>query len=344
MVEYIDYLIKNGGATIVRAYGQGSIVDLPDTIEGLPVLGLADHCFAPEMSVRIPKGQVRRWNLLEGRIDASYQGASHKDTPREGTSPASLSGEALEEIYLPGSLLEVGDYAFYNCYGLKRIHFPGSLERLGRGCFTAVNRLEEICFFLEGSDVTIPGMMKDVLGELNNEVDAVLENAAGETVLRLIFPEYYEESIENTPARLINMHFEGTGFRYRQCFQGKDLDLARYDAIFPTAINEEYPPTVMRLAFCRLETPARLSEDAKASYLSYLKAQSQSAADYVLGDTHRYLLRLLIREGYFKGEGAKERLTLWMDMAAKRKAAEEVTLLMEQMRGQNAGPKKKYAW
>lgn len=43
MIERIDYFIKNGKIVVFRCYGEGSVLELPGEIEGLPVAELADQ-------------------------------------------------------------------------------------------------------------------------------------------------------------------------------------------------------------------------------------------------------------------------------------------------------------
>lgn len=40
----------------------------------------------------------------------------------------------------------------------------------------------------------------------------------------LLFPEHYEEAVENTPARILETHHHGAGGYYRQCFYNRELD------------------------------------------------------------------------------------------------------------------------
>ena len=40
----------------------------------------------------------------------------------------------------------------------------------------------------------------------------------GKQEARLVFPEFFEESVENTPARIIMREMHGCGHRYRYCF------------------------------------------------------------------------------------------------------------------------------
>lgn len=60
---------------------------------------------------------------------------------------------------------------------------------------------------------------------------------------RLTFPEYYEEAVENTPARIIDTHWHGSGYKYRQCFPETKLNLRLYDELFPLCSCQEFGDT-----------------------------------------------------------------------------------------------------
>ena len=45
-------------------------------------------------------------------------------------------------------------------------------------------------------------------------------------VASLVFPEFYVEGVENTPARILEERIHGTGMKYRNCFKGKVFDFS----------------------------------------------------------------------------------------------------------------------
>ena len=73
MLEKIEYFEKNGKAVIYRCYGEGSVVQLPSFLCGLPVTELADHCFAKEPSVRVKQFERRSILRTEWEADNSMQ-------------------------------------------------------------------------------------------------------------------------------------------------------------------------------------------------------------------------------------------------------------------------------
>lgn len=347
MLEKIEYVEKNGGALIYRCYGDGSSVELPSRLRGLNVRELADHCFAGEPSFRYPKTQIQsigreEWEreascLRESKDPYETEGAGSWDC-REISGIPAMGGRELREIFLPDTLEGIGDYAFYGCLNLERIHFPAGLKRLGGGAFVACNHIRRLYFAAEEEGET-PYCMKDVLSELPYEVEAILENREGKAVARLAYPEYYEESKENTPARIIEIVFHGTGYKYRQCFQGRRMDFHQYDALFYLASVQEFPPTVVRLAVNRLETPAELSGEAEAQYLSWLRKEYQAAADWLFEQNRPELFSMLGERNYY----TEEILEFFLETASARGNAAAASYLMDYRRSRFGAPaKKKY--
>lgn len=331
MLEKIDYIERNGNALIYRCYGDGSWVELPSCIRGLPVTELADHCFAGEASLRYKKFQIK--SIYRAEWEQEEQAPSEK--PAE--FPA-LGGKGLKEILLPATVEAVGDYAFYGCLNLERLYFPSGLKRLGGGAFVACNHIRQLFFAVESEQDT-PFCMKDVLAELSYEVEVILENRAGEPVARLVYPEYYEESKENTPARIIEIVFHGTGYKYRQCFQGRCMDYHQYDSLFYLASVQEFPPTVLRMAMNRLETPVELTDEAREQYLAWLKQEYQAAAQWLFAQKRPELFRMLGDSGYY----SEEILNYFLETASRQGDAQTVSYLMDYRRNRFAAPaRKKY--
>lgn len=57
---------------------------------------------------------------------------------------AFLSNKMIRELYLPDSILEIGDYAFARCDRLKKIGIPYSDLKLGQGVLLECSQLEQI--------------------------------------------------------------------------------------------------------------------------------------------------------------------------------------------------------
>lgn len=55
----------------------------------------------------------------------------------------------------------------------------------------------------------------------------------GTLLAKLVFPEYFEESVENTPARIIMREMHGCGHMYRYCFDGTRFDVGSMTGCSP---------------------------------------------------------------------------------------------------------------
>ena len=370
MIEKILYLEKDGKAIVYRCFGTGSHVSLPARIGALQVTGIGDHCFAPEMSVRVNRDQLKaayrfQW---EGAPDACSRGSgmeADRTAPGAGADSAcALCGDALQEIDLPESLRFAGDYCFYGCSGLEKLYFPAGFTRLAGGCFVDAHRISNICFELpvpEGGSVPAleygqihekpteilpenltPPCLKDVLSEVIHEFRADVLLPGGKCLYRLYFPGYYETGEENTPARIIVIKYEGMGYKYRQCFIGRRLDFRQYDSLLYEASLQELTPTVLRIAFIRLMHPLKLDEDARENYVRYLRQNYRDAAAWILEEGRFDELAMLCRlqPGYF----TEEILDYYLEEAGRRKVPEAVSLLMEYRRRHFKVQRKRYTF
>lgn len=202
---------------------------------------------------------------------------------------------ALKKIDLPRGIEVIEDYAFYRCLALEEIHLYAGIKRLGCGAFMGCKRLKRIVVKDVESDIHF---LTEMLYDFQYEVEIELYYKDG-TFVRLVFPEYYEESVENTPARIIDIVFHGSGYKYRQCFRNRQLDYDKYDSLFSYAVAQEFTPTCIAIALNRLCTPYQLKEAAKERYLSYLREQSKEVAKQLCREDSLDKIRSLTEQGYF---------------------------------------------
>ena len=112
--------------------------------------------------------------------------------------------------------------------------------------------------------------------------------------------------MENTPARIIDIVFHGSGYKYRQCIRNRQMDYEKYDSVFTYAIAQEFTPTCIRIALNRLSTPVGLREGAKEKYLEYLREQSKEVAKEICKEDKLEILEILADSGYFTEELLRE--------------------------------------
>ena len=325
----IAYVEQEDRVTVLRCYGTDPVAELPEQIGGKPVRELSDHIFAASRSTEYSPEKIRIFDDAFGEPPAA--GA---DGMPELVFP--------EEVILPDTIESIGNYAFYGCRTLHRLTLPSRLARLGRGVFTACNHIEEIRFFetspIPENGIQTPQCMRNILGELEYEFRISLR--IGEAVRwSLLFPGYYEESIENTPARIIEIKYEGTGYKYRQCIRGGMLDLGQYDRLFYLARVQERAQTSVQIALLRLAFPEGLGEDSKEAYLDFLKDEDAECAAFVLhSDDCLLWLETLVRERYF----SRELLEKWMNRLGEKEDARALSLLMDYRRREFPAVKKQF--
>ena len=186
-----------------------------------------------------------------------------------------FSATGVTHIDLPDTIEKIGRYCLYNCIQLEELSFTDSLRDIGAGAFTGCHHIRRLSLRLTRGETSA---LRDVLLEVPEELEVTYQ--AGMDKAELIFPEYFEEGVENTPARIIEHHFHGSGMFYRNCFVSKALQFSQYDQRFPYARGQEEESLLIRLATKRLCYPLGLSPKAKAAYEEYLGGHFDQALDY----------------------------------------------------------------
>lgn len=301
----LDYIVQNEEICICRCYGYEEVLRLPEQIEGKPVTALYAYALSASRPAREPDGKKQ---IVLGEEEQGFLEATE------------LAGEKVREVYLPESMKRIGDYAFYFCRNLHTLHVQGDLTELGGGAFMWCKSLKRLIF----TNISRENCgIKNILGELTGELQTELTYRDG-TYLELTVPEYYEESVENTPARIIEIHWHGSGYKYRQCFQSSGINLKHYDELFPYAVANEFPDTCAKIAVNRLRTPAELRENAREQYRSYLKEHGREILAQAVREDDLALIRLFAEETLLDQTLLEDTVTL----AAKEERAEIGSFLM----------------
>lgn len=205
---------------------------------------------------------------------------------------------ALKIIDLPKKIEIIEDYAFYRCLALEEIYVYSGIRRLGCGAFMGCKKLKKIVIRDVEKDIHF---LTELLYDFQYEVEVELQYKDG-TLAKLTFPEYYEESVENTPARIIDIVYHGSGYKYRQSIRNRQMDFEKYDSLFSYAIAQEFTPTCIKIALNRLSTPVGLKQPVKERYLEYLQEQSVEVAKKICKEDDQESLMVLLDSGYFTDE------------------------------------------
>lgn len=244
-MEY-KYQIEKNGAVLQHCYGNEERVKIPERLDGCPVVRLDEYAFSES---RLKKGERRP-----------------------------ICGMQVKELYLPPTIQSIGKYCFYGCRNLEKLMMTHRPLDIGGGAFTGCVRVKKLHFFMEDASGYA---FKDVAAELRQELRITLEYADREKA-RILFSEYYEEAVENTPARILETKFHGSGYHYRQCFQDGVFQYAEFDRLFFEAQYLESEDFCIELALLRLQYPYQLSDEAQGCYQAFLMEHRMSAAAWCI--------------------------------------------------------------
>ena len=285
------------GISVQRCYGLDGIVQIPDTIEGKPVTGLASYLFSETV-----RGRQVPPSVYEGEPE--------------------ICGSQVKELTLPVHVKRIGAYAFYNCSGLRKLSCHSTIADWGAGVFTGCSGITSLSIQVAEN---CKSCLREILSELRQTLDVDYRDGAGNLLCRLVFPEYFEESVENTPARIILRQMHGCGHLYRYCFEETRFQVGEYDKLFPHVVVQELPGLVTRLALYRLYRPWGLKEEAARGYREYVAAHAEEAAAGLFERGERDILGWLAREPYMN-EAA---LRAMLKAAARSGDAGDAALLMD---------------
>lgn len=287
----IRYKKTAKGMMITEYSGTDSYVVLPDEIEGEAVTALDDYAFARNLEV--------------------------------------------EAIWLPEDLKEVGRYAFYRCRNLKKLVLGNQLLDMGGGALTGCHLTEVEIYFREGKK----SCLKSIVEEMRYQIRVSLHGYSWRTYsdgeegdaasripeARILFPEHYEEAVENTPARILETHHHGAGGYYRQCFYNRELDYKKYDEMFYHTMAEDTEETAAELALNRLRFPVELSEKNNNVYETYIQEHMETVAVYLVKREDIEGIRFLEQKKLW----SEAALQTGMDVAAEEKKTESLSVLMD---------------
>ncbi len=314
MLEIHYREIKDGTIVILRCFGNGDSVVLPDEIHGKTVTKIGDYAFSAHKK-------------KEEEADV-YQAEKEIFSGEEAEM---FCGHKVREVFLPRWTTEIGKYAFYGCVNLETLGFSDALARTGTGIFTGCKLKKVVLSLYHGSH----SALRDIVQNTRFLFEADIRYMEIGQEAHLIFPEYYEEAVENTPARIIENHFHGTGYTYRQCFFRGEIDYRKYDDLFPVAAVQEEPEIVWKILTGRMLKPLGMSEYSWMQYEGYIKKYQREMIKYLKPEDRMAFLHLCGENNFFSREGIEAAIS-W---ASEKKDTEVLSFLMDEQR--KRFPKKK---
>lgn len=249
-------------------------------------------------------------------------------------APYAFAENHLSEIRLPQGVTDVGKYAFYRCKNLKKMTLSDGILEIGGGALTGC-RIEEVEIHHHRGKQSA---LKSILDEIRFAIHARLyydDKNGTIQIADLLFPEHYEEAVENTPARILYTSHHGAGGYYRQCFYDRQLDYKKYDETFLRTVTEDSVITAVCLAMGRLRFPYDLSQKAKEIYESYVKEHLSEAVCYYVEEEKQDALAFFSERQFW----TKEAMDAGIDRAGVLGKTEILSVLMDKR--QKFFPKKK---
>ena len=137
--------------------------------------------------------------------------------PVRWAAPYAFARTRASEIRLPIGMEKIGNYSFYRCFGLRMLSFSDALVDVGSGAFSGCALREIRIDHYRGEKSSLKFLADELRYALYVTLRYHREDGRVDEA-RLLFPEHYEEAVENTPARIVETHYHGSGGDYRQCF------------------------------------------------------------------------------------------------------------------------------
>ena len=320
----IYYREKSGGIEILRCFGMEGRVEIPGMIEDKLVISAAPYAFSSHMDEKEELKNAGLWEVSDG---LGFSREEHV-----------LAGNDVEEIVFPHTLKEIGRYIFYGCGNLKKLEFSDSLMQIGCGAFTGCHALEKLTVHMRQGKKS---GVKEMLGEMWQRIDVnflyeyeedgieksdIMHRRENKSEARLVFPEHYDEAVENTPARILYTEYHGSGSNYRQCFYDKELNYQEYDRLFEMAVAMDKLEVLVDMSFGRLEFPYELTGKARENYREYISKNLGDIAEYLVKQEDMHRLEVISLQKLWTLEGIDSAL----DCASKRKETEVSAFLMNE--------------
>ena len=320
----IYYREKSGGIEILRCFGIEGRVEIPGMIEDKLVVSAAPYAFSSHMEEKEELKNASLWEVSDG---LGFGREEHV-----------LAGNDVEEIVFPDTLKEIGRYIFYGCGNLRKLEFSDSLMQIGCGAFTGCHALEKLTVHMRQGKKS---GVKEMLGEMWQRIDVnflyeyeedgieksdIMHRRENKSEARLVFPEHYDEAVENTPARILYTEYHGSGSNYRQCFYDRELNYQEYDRLFEMAVAMDKLEVLVDMSFGRLEFPYGLTGNARENYREYIRKNLEDIAEYLVKQEDMHRLEMISSQKLWTLEGIDSAL----DCASKRKETEVSAFLMNE--------------
>ena len=254
-------LTNEGGARLLRAFGETPEPRFPAEIEGRAITEIGDYCFAAQahLPAECRCSYVQEETEADGAPETAPDGEMQAEPGADGvpeTAPdreadvmpgadgapgaepgadgalAELAGAYITRVTLPEGIKKIGNFAFYNATELAELELGSGIDTLGSDAFMNCRSLSRLLLHADPGQKT---GLRLLLAQLSSDLEVALSGENG-VWAKLLFPEYYESYDEIAPAHIFGRNIVGEGFRARQSFREDVLDFAGTAGTRPRAL------------------------------------------------------------------------------------------------------------
>ena len=148
-LKHLDYEENGQGVVITKYKGHRPYVNIPDTIEEKPVVGIGENAFYC--------GSEKEWGITLGiniPDSVTFIGDSAFADCRllslvlpeelETMGEGAFSNNYMKNIVIPPKVKEIPDYCFMDCKSLESVDIQGPVNRIGKYAFGYCGYLDKI--------------------------------------------------------------------------------------------------------------------------------------------------------------------------------------------------------
>ena len=143
-------LCGHGDANLEEAYLPDAV--FPDVMDDWYGLTVYDDYFAGCKKLKAVKGFLRGERCWSFRNCSALEEVHLADGMKSVPSYAFEGCVSLRDLFIPDTVMELGEYAFANCSSLQSIHLPANIKVIPKGLFQKCHSLRK-CFLSDQIEV-----------------------------------------------------------------------------------------------------------------------------------------------------------------------------------------------
>ncbi len=229
----------------------------------------------------------------------------------------------IEEITLPKTARCIKAFAFYFCSDLRRLILTDSINDYYDGAIRTSSGLCDIELEMREQRYEL---VRRILEDSDRKLRVLFRFP--DYALQLVFPDYNNNSVEDTRAQTFHIHIEGSGFSYRECVRNNGIRIREYDSLFRRALSADNLKISIEIAVGRLMYPAELTEASAEAYRAHVSSNINLALELAMRPENSDWLELFMREELLDEAGFDYALKL----VSERRMTALTGLLMEYRR------------